>query len=121
MTRRTRTFLTAAALAASFPLAAQPASPPSAEAAPYRSAFEGYRPFEAIEIQDWRKSNDTVREIGGWRAYAREIHGGTQSQPQSTPVQPPTRPEASASAPAAAPGAPAAPARPANPHQGHQR
>lgn len=101
MRRRTRTLLTAAALAASLPLPAQPNSTaPSAEAAPYRSAFEGYRAFESGEIQDWRKSNNTVREIGGWRAYAREIQGGTQSP--------------------ASPGSAPAPAQ-ATPHQGHQR
>ena len=54
---------------------------------------------------DWRKANDTVREIGGWRAYAREIQGGSQAQPGAT-------------APSAAPARAAAPA---NPHQGHTR
>lgn len=101
---RTRTFLTAAALAASLPLAAQPAGQPGTGAEPYLSAFEGYRPFESGEVQEWRKSNDTVREIGGWRAYAREIQGGSQSP--------------GAAAPAAAPARPAAPA---HPHQGHAR
>jgi hypothetical protein len=82
----TRTFMTAAAFAASLPLAAQTApAQPVAEPAPYRSAFEGYRPFEAGEVQDWRKSNDTVREIGGWRAYAREIQQGAKEQPAQTP------------------------------------
>lgn len=99
--------LAAAALAASVAAGAQ-------TAAPYSSAFEGYRPFSADEVGDWRKANDTVREIGGWRAYAREIQGGSQSQPGTRP--------ASAAPPAPAPSAaPARPAPPANPHQGHAR
>ena len=77
-------FLGLPALAASLHAAAQapqPASPASAPAAPaYRSAFEGYRPFAAEEVQDWRRSNDTARDIGGWRAYAREMQGGAQAQ-----------------------------------------
>lgn len=72
------------ALLASLHAAAQAPQPAPAASAPatpaYRSAFEGYRPFAAAEVQDWRRSNDTVRDIGGWRAYAREIHGGSQAQ-----------------------------------------
>ncbi len=100
----TRTFLTAAALAASLPLAAQTApGQPTAEASAYRSAFEGYRPFKAGEVQDWRKSNDTVREIGGWRAYAREIQQGAKEQPSQVWQ-------------GSAPHTPAA-----DPHQGHRK
>lgn len=68
--------------------------------APYNSAFEGYRPFEATEVQDWRQSNETVRAIGGWRAYAREIQGG-------------------AAAPAAQ--VPASGTKAPDPHQGHHK
>ena len=68
----------------------------------YRSAFEGYRSFESGEVQDWRKANDTVREIGGWRAYAREIQAG------SKPVG------AESQTPQAQPKA-------ADPHQGHSK
>lgn len=94
----TRLLLTAAALAIGLPLAAQPAAaPPTAAAVPYRSAFEGYRAFRPVEVQNWRQSNDTVREVGGWRAYAREIQGATQD------------------------GAGPKPGAPANPHQGHHR
>lgn len=38
----------------------------------YKSAFEGYRAFNDGEIKDWPVVNQTVGEIGGWRAYARE-------------------------------------------------
>ena len=105
----TRTILSAAAaVAASAQLGAQtPGAAPRAAAAAsasYNSAFEGYRPFEAGEVEDWRKSNDTVREAGGWRAYAREIHGGQQ------PASPPQAPPAAATQPKAG-----------DPHRGHRQ
>lgn len=68
--------------------APQPAPSASAPATPvYRSAFEGYRPFATGEVQDWRRSNDTARDIGGWRAYAREMQGG--AQPRTPAASPP--------------------------------
>jgi len=83
--RLTTIALGAAAVAAAFAAAAQPAAPDhaaqdaaGARLVPYRSAFEGYRRFSAGEPGDWRKANDTVRAIGGWRAYAREIQRPAQ-------------------------------------------
>lgn len=33
----------------------------------------GYQKFNANEpLSDWRVANNTVRDIGGWRVYARE-------------------------------------------------
>ncbi len=33
----------------------------------------GYQKFNANEpLTDWRVANNTVRDIGGWRVYARE-------------------------------------------------
>lgn len=112
MSPTTRTLLLGLpALLAGLQAAAQGGAPeqapiPAASTA-YNSAFEGYRPFVTEEIQDWRRSNDTVREIGGWRAYAREISGG--QGPASQPAQP------------AATGRPAPAQQPkaANPHEGH--
>lgn len=100
--------LGAAALAAGASWSQTPPAQPAAQqpALTYSSAFEGYRPFEAGEVQDWRKSNDTVREIGGWRAYAREIQGGAApSQAQ----------------PGAAASGQGQQTKPANPHQGHHK
>jgi hypothetical protein len=35
--------------------------------------MDAYQRFDAdIPLVDWRKANDTVREIGGWQAYARQ-------------------------------------------------
>lgn len=40
---------------------------------PFRSIMDGYRRFDAdTPLTDWRKANDTVREIGGWQAYAKQ-------------------------------------------------
>ena len=83
---------------------AQPAAPTraasSAASDAYRSAFEGYRPFADQALAPWKQTNDTVRDVGGWRAYAREAQSA-----------------ASASAPAPAP-APAASSA-SSPHAGH--
>lgn len=39
----------------------------------YQSPFQNYQRYSASEIQSWKQSNDTVKDIGGWRAYAKEI------------------------------------------------
>ena len=75
-----------------------PASP-AATTPPYRSAFEGYRPFADESVAPWKDSNQAVREAGGWRAYAREGRPADAAAPARA---------ASATAPAAAPSAPAA-------------
>lgn len=91
LNRRAPFTLGLSALAASLPLAAQPvASVPataatSASALAYQSAFDGYRPSVDVNVQDWRRSNDTVREVGGWRAYAREMHGSAQAPGSGAP------------------------------------
>ena len=104
--KKTLLFLGLSALAASLPVAAQVAPPASSSTATpvYQSAFEGYRSFEGGDVQDWRKSNDTVREVGGWRAYAREM--------RSAPAVP-----ASGASPQG--GAPQAEPKASDPHAGH--
>ena len=48
-------------------------APPRAATPPYTSAYRNYRRFDPNEsLTDWRRANDTVREIGGWQAYAKE-------------------------------------------------
>ena len=52
-----------------------PAAGSSARTAtpPFASAYRNYRRFDPNEsLTDWRRANDTVREIGGWQAYAKE-------------------------------------------------
>jgi len=75
---------------------AQPASSPSAPAgqlevttSPTPSALENYRPFTEEKILSWKQANETVRAIGGWKAYAKEAAESRQSQDQQTPAAPP--------------------------------
>ena len=112
--RRKKLFAAALCLIALPRALAQSATP--APAAPavleHRSAFEGYRPFAAEEVQPWRQSNDTVRDIGGWRVYAREISGANApaaALPKSGP------------APAAPGPKPAGPPQPVGAHGGHAK
>ncbi|MEW6133506.1 MAG: hypothetical protein AB1591_10155 [Pseudomonadota bacterium] len=55
-----------AAQSAEKPSPAEPARP--APAPP----FDQYRNFRDEPVADWRKSNDRVNEVGGWRTYLRE-------------------------------------------------
>jgi deoxyribodipyrimidine photolyase-like uncharacterized protein len=36
--------------------------------------LQSFRFYEYGETIDWKQANDTVREIGGWREYAREAY-----------------------------------------------
>ena len=38
----------------------------------YYSAFSRYKPYRDEKATPWREANDTVTQIGGWRAYAKE-------------------------------------------------
>ncbi len=40
---------------------------------PYRSVFDQYLSFEYLPDTDWRKANDEVGRIGGWKTYARQV------------------------------------------------
>ena len=64
---------------------AQAAPPPAVATEPFRSALDGYRPFNEEKIAPWKESNDTVGRIGGWRVYAKEAQG-TQAQPPASPA-----------------------------------
>lgn len=62
--------LTGAAWLAALPAAQAaeaPASPPGVS-----NPFAHYRAWREDALQDWRKANDRVGEIGGWRTYLRE-------------------------------------------------
>lgn len=86
MPKNPRTALLAALCVLGLPPAFAQRAPPAPAPAltGYRSAFEGYRPFAQEEVQPWKQTNDTVREVGGWRAYAREMQGSPQG-----PTEPP--------------------------------
>ena len=53
---------------------AQPGAtaPTSAKSVAHPSAFEGYKPYADIPVGNWKAANDTVAQIGGWRAYAKQ-------------------------------------------------
>jgi hypothetical protein len=65
------------------PLAKQmPDQPPA-----FRSAFEGYKPYTDDGAPDWKKANEEVGNIGGWRVYAREAQGDAKGEEKGQ-VQP---------------------------------
>ena len=59
--------------AAQAPAAAAPEAAPAVPA--YKSALEGYRPFTDEKPIPWKEANETVRQRGGWQAYAKEAAG----------------------------------------------
>mgnify|MGYP006287468719 CR=1 FL=1 len=52
---------------------------------PYKSQLEGYQRYTSSKIETWRKSNQTVEQIGGWKAYAKE---GVTTPASSNEAQP---------------------------------
>ena len=55
----------------------------------YQSVFEGYQAMSEPKLTPWRAANDTVRDVGGWRAYAKEAAAAdataTTLAPQPSP------------------------------------
>jgi hypothetical protein len=49
----------------------------------YRSSFQNYQRYSASDIQAWKQANDIVKDIGGWREYAKEIAKDTDTKPSS--------------------------------------
>ncbi|VTU21201.1 hypothetical protein H6CHR_01542 [Variovorax sp. PBL-H6] len=49
----------------------------------YRSAMEDYKAFVDKKPVPWKEANRTVRQRGGWRAYAREGAGAADGKPSS--------------------------------------
>ena len=47
----------------------------------YSSPIGAYQGYADQPVQSWREANDRVGQIGGWRAYAKEIKSG---EPAST-------------------------------------
>jgi hypothetical protein len=87
--------------------AQSPPVSPTTPALSFRSALETYRPHADEPVGDWRKANDEVGRIGGWRTYAREAAG-----PSVTEAVPKTdQPAGNAAAPP--------PAGANDPHAGH--
>lgn len=51
----------------------------------YRSALSDYEGYKEQSVQSWKEANDKVGEIGGWRAYAKEMR---QAAPTTEPAKP---------------------------------
>jgi hypothetical protein len=51
----------------------------------FSSALEGYRPFSDEKQIPWKEANETVRQVGGWRAYAKEAAAPTPDKSDSDP------------------------------------
>lgn len=49
------------------------------------------KPAASTEIGDWRKANERVGEIGGWKAYAREIEADQKARAAQTRSAPADR------------------------------
>jgi hypothetical protein len=49
----------------------------------YQSVLDGYQAYSEPEIQNWPQVNQLVKEIGGWRVYAREPDEDPTEKPQS--------------------------------------
>jgi hypothetical protein len=63
-------------LCSSFTLANEPNQPIDASvrvpSQPYQSPLKAYQPSAPAALGSWRKANDVVREVGGWKVYLRE-------------------------------------------------
>ena len=55
----------------------------------YRSAFEGYLTFRDEKPLPWKDTNNTVEQIGGWRAYAKEAPEPKPNAPQAQATEHP--------------------------------
>jgi len=49
----------------------------------YQSSFQNYQRYSASDIKTWKQANDTVKDIGGWREYAKEIAQDPDTKPSS--------------------------------------
>jgi hypothetical protein len=59
----------------------------------YHSVFAGYQVMSELKLTPWPAANDTVREVGGWRAYAKEAAAANAAAAAATSApQPSTSP-----------------------------
>ena len=64
-------------------------APLLSEAAPggFKSATEGFQPYTDDATTNWKSANDSVAQIGGWRAYAKEAAAAPEAAtPASKPA-----------------------------------
>ena len=58
---------------------------PQAPAATEPVVFANYQAYADAPVLPWRESNDRVRQVGGWRAYARQAQSGEASDGTGSP------------------------------------
>lgn len=63
----------------------------------YQSVFNGYQAMSEPKLTPWRAANDTVRDVGGWRAYAKEAAASDATA--TTPIPQPSTSSAGAPKP----------------------
>ncbi|WP_245597869.1 hypothetical protein [Ottowia thiooxydans] len=61
------------AVSAQAPAEAEASKPAPLTALRYSSPIQAYQAYVDQPLQSWREANDRVGQIGGWRAYAKEI------------------------------------------------
>ena len=49
----------------------------------YQSSFKNFQRYSASDIEAWKLANDTVKDIGGWLEYAKEIAQDPDTKPSS--------------------------------------
>ena len=85
----------------------------------YQSPFMGYRELGVDQTTAWKDANDTVRNIGGWKAYAKEAtEAAKASASKAKPAVPPVPLVPATPIAPAAPEAPAAKPAPQHKHGG---
>lgn len=85
----------------------------------YQSPFMGYRELGADQATAWKDANDTVRSIGGWKAYAKEAADAAKAASKAKPaLMPSILPAPAPLAPAASDAPAAKPSAPQHKHGG---
>ena len=93
-----------AVLAASLLGAVLALTPATAAPPVFQSALDGYQSYQDQPTSEWKKVNDAVGAIGGWREYARQASetgtpssasgkGTASATPQAKPKPGATTPE----------------------------
>jgi hypothetical protein len=86
-----RTLAATALACATAAAGAQTPAQPTREGAvaappPYRSAYEGYRPFAEEPLAPWREVNETVERVGGHVGVLRADERNAPPQPAAAPA-----------------------------------
>jgi hypothetical protein len=85
-----RTFAALALACATAAAGAQTPAAPTREGAaappPYRSAYEGYRPYAEEPLAPWREVNETVERVGGHVGVLRADERAAPTQPAALPA-----------------------------------